>query len=94
MFALCGEEGEVSGDDVGWLNLKRCIVSVEEETQSRVDVVLNDMLKILDGIEPRLNWYNLWPSGTEKTRIMVPLSEAVASRVPSLLSVMQASGDR
>jgi hypothetical protein len=70
------------------------MVSVEEETQRRVDVVLKDMLKILDGIEPRRNWYSLRPSGTEKTRMIVPLSEAVAIRVPSLLSVIHANGDR
>jgi hypothetical protein len=70
------------------------MVSVEDDTQSRVDVVLKDMLQMRDGMEPRRNWYSLWPSGTENTRIIVPLSEAVASRVPSLLSVMHASGER
>lgn len=38
------DEGDPSGDVPWWLNLKRWIVSVEEETQSRVDVVLKDML--------------------------------------------------
>lgn len=35
--------------------MKRWIVSVDDETQRRVDVVLKDMLNILDGIEPRRN---------------------------------------
>jgi hypothetical protein len=39
----------------GGESLKRWIVSVDDETQRRVDVVLKDMLKILDGIEPRRN---------------------------------------
>lgn len=45
-------------------------------------------------MEPRRNWYSLWPSGTEKMRMMVPLSEAVASKVPSLFSAMSARGER
>lgn len=35
---------ESSGGIPCWLNLKRWMVSVEEETQSRVDMVLKDML--------------------------------------------------
>lgn len=85
---------EPSEDGPEWLNLKTWTVSVEEETQSSVEVVLNDMLYILEGIEPRRNWYSLCPSGTEKTRIIVPLSEAVARSVPSPLSAMHASGER
>ena len=64
------------------------MVSVAEDTQSNVDVVLKDMLYILEGIDPLLNWYNFWAPGTEKTRMIVPFSEAVASSVPSLLSAM------
>ena len=59
------------------------MVSVAEETQSMVDDWLNDMLKIRAGIDPLLNWKSLLPSGMAKTRMMVPLSEAVASLVPS-----------
>ena len=55
--------------------------------------MLKAMLNILEGIEPLLNWYSLCASGTEKTRMIVPLSEAVASRVPSLLKVTQDKGD-
>lgn len=47
-----------------------------------------------EGMEPRRNWYSFWTEGTEKTRMMVPLSEAVARRVPALLRVMQERGDR
>jgi hypothetical protein len=68
-------------------------VSVAEETLRRVEVELNDMLKILAGMEPLLNWYSFCASGIEKTRMMVPFSEAVANRVPSLLSAMQDRGE-
>lgn len=68
-------------------------VSVADETLSRVDAELNDMLYILAGMEPLLNWYSFCASGIEKTRMMVPFSDAVASRVPSLLSAMQDSGE-
>lgn len=78
----------------GWVSLNTWTVSVDEETQRRVDVVLNDMLYILEGIEPRRNWYSLLPSGTEKTRIIVPLSDAVARSVPSPLRVIHANGER
>lgn len=47
-----------------------------------------------EGMEPRRNWYNLRAAGIEKTRIMVPLSEAVARRVPALLTAMHERGER
>jgi hypothetical protein len=68
-------------------------VSVAEETQSKVEAVLKDMLNIRDGMDPLRNWYSFLPSGTEKTRMIVPLSEAVASRVPSLFKAMHDRGD-
>ncbi len=43
---------------------------------------LNAMLYILVSLDPRLNWYNFSAFGTLHTRITVPLTEAVASRVP------------
>lgn len=53
---VCDTDGtELSEDVRAWLNLNTWTVSVEEETQRRVEVVLNDMLYILDGIEPRRN---------------------------------------
>ena len=73
--------------------MKICTVSVAEETHKSVDVMLKAILKILAGIEPLLNWYNLPASGTEKTRMIVPLSEAVANFVPSLLKAIHESGD-
>jgi hypothetical protein len=72
---------------------KMWTVSVAEDTLSRVDVELKDMLYILAGIEPLLNWYSFWASGIEKTRMMVPFSDAVASNVPSLFSAMHDSGE-
>lgn len=88
---MVGEEG---GDcRVCGASLKICTVSVAEETHSSVDAILKAMLNILAGIEPRLNWYSLPASGTEKTRMIVPLSEAVASFVPSLLKAMHERGD-
>lgn len=72
---------------------KMWTVSVAEETLSRVDVELNDMLYILAGMEPRLNWYSFCASGMEKMRIMVPFSDAVASSVPSLFSATQDRGE-
>jgi hypothetical protein len=60
---------------------------------SKVEVELKDMLNILAGMEPLLNWYSFCASGIEKTRMMVPFSEAVANRVPSLFSAMQDKGE-
>ena len=60
--------------------------------QRSEEVVLKDMLNMRDGIEPRLNWYSLSALGIEKTRMMVPFSDAVARRVPVLLMVMQERG--
>ena len=73
-------------------SLNMWTVSDAEEMHSSDEVVLKDMLKILDGIEPRRNWYSLSAFGIEKTRIIVPFSEAVARRVPVLLIVMQDRG--
>lgn len=69
-------------------------VSVVEDTHNNVELRLNDMLYIVDGYVPLRNWYNLSPRGTEKTRIIVPVSEAVASSVPSLFSAMHERGAR
>ena len=74
-------------------SLNMWIVSEAEETHSSVDVTLKAILEIRDGIVPRLNWYNLFPSGMEKTRIIVPLSDAVAMTLPSLLKMMHERGD-
>jgi hypothetical protein len=100
LFRLCEEPvGRVGPDDTLLLLLlgapkrKMWTVSVADETLSKVDVELNDMLYIFAGIEPLLNWYSFCASGMEKTRMMVPFSEAVASRVPSLFRAMQDSGE-
>lgn len=52
------------------------------------------MEKMRDGYVPRLNWYSFVAVGTEKTRTIVPLSEAVASSVPLLLKEMALSALR
>ncbi len=67
-------------------------VSVVDETHSRVELKLKDMLYIVEGYVPLRNWYSLVPFGSEKTRIMVPVSDAVAKSVPSLLRAMQDKG--
>lgn len=72
---------------------KTWTVSVAEETLRRVDVELNDMLYMRAGMDPLLNSYSFCASGIEKTRIIVPFSDAVASRVPSLFNAMQDRGD-
>jgi hypothetical protein len=71
-----------------------CTVSVVEETQSRVELKLKDMLYIVEGYVPLRNWYSLVPFGREKTLIIVPVSEAVASKVPSLFRAIQDNGAR
>ena len=63
-------------------SLKTCTVSLAELIASNVAVALKAMLNILVGIDPRRNCANFLPSGTEKTRMIVPLSLAVANRVP------------
>ena len=52
---------ELSGDGTGSCgpNLKIWMVSVADETQRSVEVTLNDMLKIREGMEPLRNWYSL-----------------------------------
>lgn len=72
---------------------KMWTVSVAEETLSKVEFELNDMLYILAGIEPLLNWYSFCASGIEKTRIIVPFSDAVANSVPSLFNAMHDKGE-
>src|SRR5512142_3360931 len=73
---------------------KMWTVSDVDDTQTRVELKLKDMLYIVDGYVPRRNWYSFCPFGTLKMRMMVPVSEAVASSVPSLFSAMQQSGER
>ena len=65
-----------------------------DDTHKSVDVVLKAILYMREGIEPRRNWYSLRAEGMEKIRIMVPLSEAVARRVPASLTAMHERGDR
>jgi hypothetical protein len=77
----------------GPFNRKTWTVSVAEDTHNNVEVELNDMQYILAGIDPRRNWYNFSPPGTEKTRMIVPFSDAVASNVPSLFRAMQDKGE-
>jgi hypothetical protein len=101
LLRWCDEDAEVVGPDemlllrlvLGTPNRKICTVSVAEDTLRRVDVELKDMLNILAGIDPLLNWYSFCASGTEKTRMMVPFSEAVANSVPSLFRAMHDSGE-
>jgi hypothetical protein len=78
---------------LGAPSLKMWTVSVAEETLRSVEVELKDMLNILAGMDPLLNWYSFCASGIEKTRMMVPFSDAVANRVPSLFSAMHESGE-
>ncbi|GMF59860.1 unnamed protein product [[Candida] boidinii] len=52
---------------------------------------LKDNEYILVGYVPLLNWYNLTPVLTEKIRIIVPLSDAVANNKPSLLNAIAAN---
>ena len=55
----CADIGDVGGDASGFLtgftSLKMCTVSEAEETQSSVEVALNDMWYILAGMVPLLN---------------------------------------
>ena len=75
-------------------SLKMCMVSVAEDTQSNVDDALKDMLNMREGIVPRRNWNSFLPSGMENTRMIVPLSDAVASRVPSWFIARHERGAR
>lgn len=81
-------------DGVGEQSLNMWTVSLALLTQRRVLVALNAMLYMREGMLPRRNWYSFFADGTEKTRMMVPLSEAVARRVPALLRQMQERGER
>lgn len=78
----------------GWEgdSLKTWTVSVADDTQSSVDVELNAMLKMRAGRVPLRNWASFCASGIEKTRMTVPLSDAVASFDPLLSIAMQDSG--
>lgn len=70
-----------------------CTVSVSLLTASRLETGLKAMLNILAPYVPRRNCATLSPLGTEKTRITVPLSLAVASNVPVLFKLRCANGD-
>jgi len=52
---LLGEGNGSAKGEVCGPSLKIWIVSLAEETQSSVEVMLNDMLKMRDGIEPLRN---------------------------------------
>jgi hypothetical protein len=41
---------------LGLARRKMCIVSEADDTQSRVEVRLNDMLYMVEGMVPRRNW--------------------------------------
>lgn len=69
-------------------------VSLALLTQRRVLVALKAMLQIRLGMLPRRNWYSFLALGMAKTRMMVPLSEAVARRVPVLLRLIHDRGER
>ena len=62
--------------------MKTCTVSEAEETARRVEARLKAILNIREGYVPRLNWNSFDAEGMEKMRMIVPLSEAVAIRVP------------
>jgi len=49
---------------------------------------------MVDGYVPLRNWYSFVPLGRENTLIIVPVSDAVASKVPSLLSAIHDNGER
>lgn len=55
---LGGDTGSTNGEVCG-PSLKIWTVSVADETQRRVEVTLNDILKIREGMEPLRNWYSL-----------------------------------
>lgn len=63
-----------------------CIVFVSLETHSIDESALKVMHAILAFSAPRLNSQSCLPVPVSKTRIKVPLSEAVANRVPVLFS--------
>lgn len=49
---------------------------------------------MVEGYVPLRNWYSFVPLGSEKTLMIVPVTEAVASNVPSLFKAIQDSGAR
>lgn len=67
-------------------------VSVALETHSRVLFSLKDMQCIRAGMLPRRNWYSFCAEGMAKTLMMVPFSEAVANKVPSLFMAIHERG--
>ena len=69
------------------------MVDESDETASKVSARLKLILQILAFELPLLNCHNCLASGTEKTRMTVPLSEAVASIVPVELRERCAIGD-
>jgi hypothetical protein len=69
-----------------------CIVDESLETANKVDMRLKFKLHILADELPLLNCHNFFASGTLNTRTTVPLSEAVASIVPSELRDKHAIG--
>lgn len=52
---VSGEDGSSDIDGRCGPSLNICMVSVADDTHSKVDVTLNDMLNIRDGIDPRRN---------------------------------------
>ena len=56
----------------------------EDPTAIKSDLGEKDIDVIVLGLFPRLKLYNLVPEGMSKTRITVPVLEAVAKRVPDL----------
>ena len=64
------------------LSLKMCTVSWAELTAMRVDTTLRLIEYIRASRVPRRNWYSFSAPGILHTRMTVPLSDAVASRVP------------
>jgi hypothetical protein len=74
-------------------SLKMCTVSWAELTANKVETTLKLMEYILASLVPRRNWYSFSAPGILQTRITVPLSEAVARRVPVELMERKDIGD-
>jgi hypothetical protein len=73
-------------------SLKICTVSCALLTASRVLTTLKLSEYIRASRVPRRNWYSFSALGTPHTRMTVPLSEAVARRVPGLFSASAEMG--
>jgi hypothetical protein len=91
LFRLSSPEGDINGSSASDI-LNIWTVSVAELTQRSVDMTLKVIEYILEGYEPRRNWYNFAPPGTENTLTIVPLSDAVANRVPSWFNATHDNG--